>query len=100
MPTESKDKVKAPLPESLMKAIKATVESDATPHEKLEAVVLIATGYGLFSQAETVDPTAYAIPAQQWASISQMLMDLADDPIDRANAALDWMNYGPSGYEE
>lgn len=97
------DKVKNPLPESLMKAIKATIESPVpTAREKFEAVVLMTHGYGCFSANETLDPTGYAIPEQQWTDISQMLMTLSgsDDPIARVNMALEWMNYGPSGYKE
>jgi len=94
-------KVKSPLPESLMKAIKVTVESpDLTPVEKFEAVVLVTNGYGLFSQNETVDPSAYAIPAKQWGEISELLMTLADTDVSKVNIAMEWMNIGPSGYEE
>ena len=102
MTTADKDKVKSPLPVSLMRAIKATTEAaDIPPQDKLEAVVLIANGYGLFSQNETVDPTAYAIPAKQWMEISEMLMNAyKGDPIESVNVAMDWMNYGPSGYDE
>lgn len=92
--------VKKPLPESLMKAIKATVESpEPTPLEKFEAVVLMTHGYGLFTAASgTIDPTAYAIPQEQWTAISALLMEVPDGDLNKVNMALDWMNIGPSGY--
>jgi hypothetical protein len=95
------EQIKKPLPESLMKAIKATVESpDATAREKFEAVVLITHGYGLFSMAEKLDPTAYAIPEEQWVAIADMLSAVSDgDAIAKVNVSLDWMNVGPSGYK-
>lgn len=96
------DQVKKPLPDSLIKAMRAIVDSpDATPTEKSEAVVLIAHGYGLFSKHEgTIDPTDYAIPKEQWELISDMLMSVGGrDAIETVNYALMWMNIGPSSYE-
>lgn len=93
--------IKKPLPDSLMKAIRATVQSpDMTPREKFEAVVLVTHGYGLFTAASgTIDPTAYAIPQEQWVEISGLMQSLGDGPLDRVNASLEWMNIGPSGYK-
>lgn len=95
------EQTKKPLPESLMKAIRATVESpDPTPAEKFEAVVLMAHGYGLFTAASgKIDPTAYAIPQEQWGVISEMLMTTPDGDVGKVNMALEWMNLGPSGYK-
>ena len=94
------EQTKKPLPESLMKSMKAMVESDATATEKFEAVVLITHGYGLFAKNDgSIDPMAYAIPIEQWGEISNMLMALQDgDSVKRVNVALDWMNIGPSSY--
>lgn len=92
-------RIKKPLPESLMKAIRATVESpDATPYDKFEAVVLITHGYGLWTAQEGIDPRAYAIPEEQWKAIAEMLQNLPDGDLNKVNMALDWMNVGPSGY--
>lgn len=100
----TEQQIRKPLPESLMKAIRATVESpDATAQEKFEAVVLMTHGYGLFTAKDgTIDPTAYAIPEEQWGAISDMLRTAAktSDPVSQVNLALDWMNIGPSGYKE
>lgn len=95
------EQIKKPLPESLMKAIKAAGESpDLTPAEKFEAVVLIAHGYGLFTASERFNPTSYAIPEEQWSTISEMLMTVhGGDSIGKVNMALEWMNIGPSGYK-
>lgn len=95
------EQIKKPLPESLMKAIRATVASpDLTPGEKFEAVVLMTHGYGLFTAASgTIDPTGYAIPQEQWGEISEMLMTTPDGPMTKVNMALEWMNIGPSGYK-
>lgn len=96
------EQIKKPLPDSLMKAMKAMAESpDATPSEKVEAAVLIAHGYGLFTKYDgSIDPTGYAIPKEQWGAISELLMSLGvSDPINQVNYALTWMNIGPSSYE-
>jgi hypothetical protein len=95
------EQIKKPLPDSLMKAIKAAVESpDLTPREKFEAAVLVTHGYGMFTAAEKIDPTAYAIPEEQWVAIADMMQTLkGDDPLSQVNMALDWMNIGPSGYK-
>jgi hypothetical protein len=94
--------IKKPLPDSLMKAVRAIVKSpDATAWEKVESVVLIAHGYGLFTKYDgTIDPTAYAVPKEQWSEISELLMSVSDgDAIEKVNWALTWMNVGPSSYE-
>ena len=96
------EQIKKPLPESLMKAIRATMASpDATAREKFEAVVLITHGYGLFTKNDgSIDPMGYAIPEEQWHAISGLLMAVSDgDSIEKVNVALDWMNIGPSGYK-
>jgi hypothetical protein len=95
------EQIKKPLPESLMKAIKATVESpDATPLEKFEAVVLITHGYGLFTKNDgSIDPRGYAITEGQWGAISEMLQSTRDGDISKVNMALEWMNIGPSSYK-
>lgn len=95
------EQIRKPLPESLMKAITATAQSpELTPGEKLEAVVLVTHGYGLFTaSAGSIDPTAYAIPVEQWNVISVMLQEAASG-MEQVNVALEWMNIGPSGYKE
>lgn len=98
------EQIKKPLPESLMKAITATLQSpELTPREKLEAVVLMTHGYGLFTAASgSIDPTAYAIPEEQWGRISEMLTIASwatGNAVEQVGMALDWMNIGPSGYK-
>lgn len=90
------EQVRRPLPDSLMKAIRAVTENEeASTQERFEAVVLIATGYGLFQHAESVNPTGYAIPEEQWREVSGWLINMSPG----VNAALDWMNLGPSAYD-
>lgn len=95
--------IKKPLPESLMKAITATMTSpELTPREKLEAAVLITHGYGLFTKHDgTIDPMGYAIPEEQWNAIGLMLQTAAmnGDAVAQVNMSLEWMNIGPSGYK-
>lgn len=96
------DQIKKPLPESLMKAIQATMAApEPTAQEKFEAVVLISHGYGLFTKNDgSIDPMGYAIPEEQWGAISEMLMTVyGGDSIGKVNLALDWMNIGPSSYK-
>lgn len=97
----STDRIEEPLPESLMRAIGAACASDAlTIPQKLEAALLIATGYGLYRQAETIDPTKFAIPESQWTTISELLLAASKQasPVGSVNVALTWMNSGPSAY--
>jgi len=98
------EQIKKPLPESLMKAITATAQSpELTPREKLEAVVLVTHGYGLFTAASgTIDPRGYAIPEAQWNAIGLLLQTAAmnGDAVAQVNMSLEWMNIGPSGYKE
>lgn len=95
----AEEQLKAPLPEPLMKAIKATVESEAlTPTEKFHAVVYITHGYGLFKAQDGIDPRAYAMPEEQWTAIGEMLQSLFTG-LDKVNMAMEWMNIGPSGYK-
>jgi len=83
-----------------MKAIRATVASpDATAQEKLEAVVLMAHGYGLWAAQAQVWPNAYAMPEEQWGAISTLLQAVPEGDIAKVNMALEWMNLGPSGYK-
>lgn len=50
-----------------------------------------------WDEMETVNPTEYAIPEEQWKAVCQRLIDL-DDPsaINRVNYGLTWVNVGPS----
>ncbi len=97
------NQIKKPLPESLMKALTATMTSpELTPQEKFEAAVLITHGYGLFTKHDgTIDPMGYAIPEAQWFVISEMLTmaSATGDAVAQVNLALSWMNIGPSGYK-
>ena len=53
-----------------------------------------------FDGAEKVDPTEFAIPADQWKTIADRLMRLDDQtPIGSANWCLTWVNIGPSSFE-
>jgi hypothetical protein len=92
---------KVPLPDSLMKAIRATVNSpDLSAPEKFEAVVLVVHGYGLFAaNTGSIDPRAYAIPEAQWTELGELMQSLGDGPIAKVNMSLEWMNIGPSGYK-
>jgi hypothetical protein len=96
----SADQIREPLPESLMKAIRATIASpEATAQEKFEAVLIMVHGYGMWSALVALDPTRYAIPEEQWTTISTLLMAVPNGDTDKVNMALDWMNVGPSGYK-
>lgn len=51
-----------------------------------------------FEERETVEPTSFAIPVEQWKQICQWLIDCEKPggPV----YGLRWMNSGPSSYEE
>lgn len=93
------NQTRKPLPESLMKTIRVIVTSAMSGQDKFEAVLLIANSYGLYAEAESLDPTNYAMPHDQWLSIADLLAEhLSDDPTTQVNAVLSWMNIGPSSY--
>lgn len=95
------EQVRKPLPESLMKAIRVVVTNEeAHRQERFDAVLLLVTGYGLFEQAESIDPTRFAIPEEQWHEVSGLLTNMAKEAsgLSGVNAALGWMNSGPSAY--
>lgn len=96
-------RVEKPIPESLMKAIRVVMATDAmTPPQKVEAVTLIAHGAGLWAIAETIDPRSYAIPERQWTEISQMFVEEGrkHSALDGVNLSLSWMDVGPSAYKD
>ena len=111
------EQVKVTIPESLMKTIELICQSDMQPQQRLEAVILICHGYGLWRQvAVQFDPTSYAVPDRQWTQIAEWLQGTgrtitdgnAPPPLTRAqndaisivNLALAFMNSGPSSYKE
>lgn len=78
-----------------------------TPGEVLSAVViktfeaLSETAWG--ELPEKVDPRDYALPQDQWSELCQALIDRGHktaDPLEGVNLGLDWVNIGPSAYEE
>ena len=46
-----------------------------------------------------IDPTDYAIPEDQWGDISKALGE-GSSGLGSVNVMLDWMNVGPSGYDD
>jgi hypothetical protein len=97
------DRLEKPLPDSVMLAIDAVVkEPGMTAAAKFEAIILMVHGTGLYMAAASLDPTAFAIPKEQWTWISQALVDLRGTlgDVERVNLALSWMNMGPSAYED
>ena len=107
------EQLKVTLPESLMKAIELVAASDLPPVRRLEAVVLICHGFGLWEQHDgPFDPQSYAIPDSQWVQVAEHLQGThrkdpndpltaeQNDAIGTVNMALNFMNIGPSGYKE
>ena len=111
------EELKVTIPESLMRVIKLTCESDMNNTEKLEAVTQICHGHSLWKQqTEKFDPASYAIPERQWTQIAEWLQGTGRtvvdgtvpqpltraeaDAIDQDNPALGFMKSGPSRYKE
>jgi hypothetical protein len=117
------EQVKTVLPESLMKAIELLCQSDLPAIQRLDGVLLICHGWGLWEQYEgppdlrgQFDPASYAVPERQWTQIAEWLQGTGrtvidgeiprpltreqNDTIARVNLALDFMNSGPSGFKE
>jgi hypothetical protein len=70
----------------------------------VDAIVAVYSTFGVDltdESAEPVQPTHYAIPTDQWHVICQWLSGRKQPGrIAQANAALDWVNVGPSSYED
>jgi hypothetical protein len=49
----------------------------------------------------SVNPRDYALPARQWRAIAECIAGSTSiDKLAKANHTLDWMNLGPSSFEE
>ena len=111
------EELKVTIPESLMRVIKLTCESDMNNTEKLEVVTLICHGHSLWTQqTEKFDPASYAIPERQWTQIAEWLQGTGRavvagtlpppltraeaSAIDQDNPALGFMKSGPAWYKE
>ena len=50
-----------------------------------------------YGSVESIKPTEFAIPKDQWGEIAQAFGSQPTNGINGANAMLTWMNVGPSG---
>jgi len=54
-----------------------------------------------FDTAESIDPSAYAIPKHQWKALCQHLTKpIGWDGEDRTIHSMQWVNIGPSGFDD
>jgi hypothetical protein len=100
--------VERPLTETEMAHIEHVI-ADADDNVEIVLGAIISTFEVLmtpegWAAAEEVDPTQYAIPREQSATICGWMLDRSEKvqgglPIDSVNVALDWMNKGPSFYD-
>ena|ERR1035437_2708213 len=101
--------VERPLTDSELSAILDNIAAAESARDALIAAVIgtfdaLMSDHGSsYAAAESIDPTAYRIPMEQWQAICGAL--LGDDPARRhcselaaVNLGLDWVNLGPSGY--
>jgi hypothetical protein len=90
------------LPDSLIHAIRlVAADPSGAPMSAVHAAVLITYGYALYTRQQTIDPCAFAIPTDQWTTISQALLDVpALSEVGRVNLGLEWVNLGPSGVDD
>jgi hypothetical protein len=100
------------MPEVVQKRLPDWVVQEAVTHAEAGdlltalAVVFDQFGYDLLNNTETIKVTSMAIPKDQWETIARGLVkgnDTANEgvhPMARVNLMMDWINYGPSGYEE
>lgn len=83
------------LTDSQLDAVTALATLAGRPRaERLLAVLQYLYGVAGWQAAESVDPTAYALPQDQWQRICSLLSG------DSVGAAMDWVNYGPSAFTE
>lgn len=81
--------------------LKAIMDApEGSPAEKSEAVLKIVLGLGMVAANESIDPTAYAVPDAQWRTLCAWLMGIQSGPLTTVNLGLQWMNLGPSAFEE
>lgn len=55
--------------------------------------------YLLVTDSPQLRPSDYAIPRDQWEAICGALAQSSDSDLSGANRAMDWVNFGPSGFE-
>jgi hypothetical protein len=89
------------LPASLMKLIQSTAANpEFTESERYEVAILVAFGYCFWDQQTAVDPRLVRIPSQQWNDICQALIDGVPGTANAVSMGMNWMNQGPSSFEE
>lgn len=102
------NKVKRPLTaDELAHVMQVIADADTSSGVLVGGIVATFTalmgGTEAWEAAESIDPTDYAIPREQSVEICQAMMDKVEaqnDGLYAVNVALDWMNKGPSSYEE
>lgn len=98
--TSQEEQQRVVLPDSLLACIAAIAVADMRAMDRLTGVLAMIWGWAWYERQGSVDPTAQALPTEQWAHIAGLLKDgPRDDPIDGVNLALSFMNSGPSAYE-
>jgi hypothetical protein len=102
-------RVRRPLTDTEMTAIRTAIDAAGSPAE-----ILTATVHGLFTALlaplgesladygadRTLDPGAYAIPRTQWEAIASTCTAKADAYGSRAQTALELINLMPATYDD
>lgn len=92
------------LPESLIQTVQIVAACPImSKGAKLEAIMLIAHGYGYWDRMEKVNPAMNKIPQVQWELIASLILSMdgvegQSDDIGKVNLCLEWMNIGPSAF--
>ncbi|MBA3580803.1 MAG: hypothetical protein H0W42_12565 [Gemmatimonadaceae bacterium] len=77
---------------------------DIVEHAKVDWANAVVETFKVFGvdladpDRPSIAPSNYAIPATQWQIICSACMATGSE-IGRVNHGLDWMNYGPTGYD-
>ena len=96
--TASDGQQRIELPPSVLRCIRAVgTSTDLRTAEKLTAALLVIYGWAWYERQDKVDPTALSLPEGQWSQVVDLLS--SDDPMQRTNVALDFMNLGPSSHK-
>jgi hypothetical protein len=89
------------LPESIVDCIKAiTADTTLTPAKRLTGVLVLIFGWAWYERQDTVDPTAIALPQEQWEQVCGMMTNAEVNGGQAVDLALAFMNSGPSAYRE
>lgn len=101
-PESARSQQRVTLPADTMRAIKAlATNADLPAGERLSGVLQLIYGWAWFVRQASIDPTTIALSNAQWLEVcSALTSGVPEDAYTDVNLGLQWMNIGPSTYED